>query len=147
MLVDSLADGNVKLSQAHLIVVSDAQRVVPMVTPHPVLRMMSEYYNKTSHPPHVLAAFTCSPDRWPSIDSKYLETPLHARTFFLATKTIDSWFGPTELVVEYAPHPPEYADSPLSRDLRKIDPEGKLLRLPHYRRANRVSKQLGSFAA
>ncbi len=145
MLLDSLSDGSIKLSQAHLLIVSDAQRVVPMVTPHPVLRMMTDFYSKTLDPPQMLALLTSSSDRWVSLDLGWLEAPFRARSFFLATKTVDSWVGPMELVMEFdgssVPSEPS-----MSAVVMKADPEGLLVRPRHYRRARRVFVQLGSFA-
>ncbi|KAI1792952.1 hypothetical protein LXA43DRAFT_1003961 [Ganoderma leucocontextum] len=147
MLLDSLSDGSIKLSQAHLLIVSDAQRVVPMVTPHPVLRMMTDFYSRTPDPPKMLALLTSSSVRWVSLDLGWLEAPLRARSFFLATKTVDSWFGPMELVMEFDGSPSMPSEPSMSGIVLKADPEGLLVRPHHYRRARRVFTQLGSFAA
>ncbi|PIL36734.1 Dicer [Ganoderma sinense ZZ0214-1] len=147
MLLDSLSDGSLKLSQAHLLVVSDAQRVVPMVTPHPVLRMMTDFYGKTPEIPKLLALLTSSSDRWASLDLAWLEIPWRAQSFFLATKTADSWVGPIELVMEFDSSAPAPSEPSMSAVVRKADPEGLLVRPRHYRRARRVFAQLGSFAA
>ena len=145
MLLDSLTNGDINLSQAHLMVVSDAQRIVPTITPHPVLRIISDYHSRTPDPPRILATFTCSTDHWGSLDLSWLETSSRARTFFLTTPMVDPWTGPTELVVEYDPQP--NLDTPLSANLRKVDPEWSLILPCYYRRASRICKQLGSFAA
>ncbi|KAH9922027.1 uncharacterized protein BXZ73DRAFT_79816 [Epithele typhae] len=143
----ALEDGNVKLSQAHLIVISDAQRVVPMVNPHPVLRIVSEhYYAKTTDRPRILATLTSPPDRWQHIDLQHLEQSLDARSFFLVTKSLDSWFGPMELVTEYDSLGPLPKDSPLSSDLRKADPNGVVLKDHHFQCAGRIFSQLGNHA-
>ena len=147
MLLDSLVDGSFKLSQAHLLVISDVQRVVPMLTPHPVIRIINDHYSKTPDAPKLLAMFTCSPERWSSLDLQWLEASLKARSWFLVTNTIDSWFGPTELVVEYDVHPRQQPEPQMSIDLRKIDPHGNVIGGPLYRRASRLFRQLGSFAA
>ncbi|KAM5532423.1 hypothetical protein V8D89_013917 [Ganoderma adspersum] len=147
MLLDSLSDGSLKLSQAHLLVISDAQRVVPMVTPHPVLRMMSDFYGKTPEPPKTLALFTSSSDLWVSLDLGWLEAAWRAQSFFLATKTMDSWVGPMELVMEFDGSVPVPLEPSMSAVVRKADPEGLLVRPRHYRRVRRVFVQLGSFAA
>lgn len=147
MLLDSLSDGSLKLSQAHLLVVSDAQRVVPMVTPHPVLRMMTDFYGKTPDPLKMLALLTSSSDRWVSLDLGWLEAQWRARSFFLATKTVNSWVGPMELVMEFDNSAPVPSEPSMSAVVRKADPEGLLVRPRHYRRARRVFVQLGSFAA
>ncbi|RPD61964.1 hypothetical protein L226DRAFT_463450 [Lentinus tigrinus ALCF2SS1-7] len=150
MLVDSLADGSIKLSHAHLVVVSDAQRVVPMVTPHPVLRLMSDFHSKTPAAPRVFATLQSSIDRWASLDLTRLETPLQARSFFVApTRNLqgDIWSGPMELVVEYEPYCPTQTEPDVSAAVRKSDPQGTLFRAHHYRRACRVFLQLGPYAA
>lgn len=147
MLLDSLSDGSIKLPQAHLLIVSDAQRIVPMVTPHPVLRMMTDFYVKMSEPPKLLALLTSSSERWLSLDLGWLEVPLGARSFFLGTKTVDSWFGPMELVMEFEASPSEPSEPSMSNIVLKADPEGLLVRPRHYRLARRVFMQLGSFAA
>ncbi|KAI0751319.1 hypothetical protein C8Q80DRAFT_1098350 [Daedaleopsis nitida] len=147
MLLDSLADGSLQLSQAHLIVVSDVQRVVPMVAPHPVLRIMLEHHNKLVDAPSVLAMFTSSPHRWPSLDFTWLESSLRARAFFLMTKAVDTWSGPMELVIEYDAYDPPRAEHELFEKIHEIDPRGAIFRPHHYRRASRILRQLGSFAA
>ncbi|TBU32155.1 hypothetical protein BD311DRAFT_655259 [Dichomitus squalens] len=129
-----------------MLVISDAQRVVPMVTPHPVLRMMSDFHAKTADPPRVFALFTCSPERWVSLDLAWLEAPLRAQAFFLATKTVNSWSGPVELVMEYEATPSSQMEPYMSSIVRRADPEGLLVRPQHYRRARRICLQLGSFA-
>ncbi|KAI0649982.1 ribonuclease III [Trametes meyenii] len=147
MLLDSLADGNVKLSQAHMIVISDAQRVMPMQIPHPIMRMMTDFYAKILQPPRVLAMVTSAPDRWASLDLTPLEISFRARSFFLATKAADAWFGPLELVLEYDPYRPAVSDDTISTRLRDADPEGLLLRPREIRRGRRVLYQLGRFAS
>ncbi|KAI9001162.1 ribonuclease III [Trametes punicea] len=143
MLLDSLADGNVKLSQAHLIVISDAQRVMPMHIPHPVMRIMTEFYAKVLDGPQVLATVTSAPDRWTSLDLTPLEISFRARSFFLATKAADSWFAPLELVVEYDAYSPTAADSAIASKLQEADPHGLFLRPRHFRRTRRLLHELG----
>ncbi|KAI0352690.1 hypothetical protein OH77DRAFT_1428097 [Trametes cingulata] len=147
MLLDSLADGDVKLSQAHLIVVSDAQRLLAMQGPHPVMKLMTDFYAKILEPPRVLAAVTSAPDRWASLDLSRLEIAFGARSYFLANKAADAWFGPLELVVEYDAYTPTQADPPMTAKLHEADREGLILRPRHFRRAQRVLQQLGPFAS
>ncbi|KAI0676824.1 hypothetical protein C8Q78DRAFT_48178 [Trametes maxima] len=146
MLLDSLIDGNVKLSQAHMIVISDAQRVMPMQIPHPIMRMMTDFYAKILQPPRVLATVTSAPDRWASLDLTPLEISFRARSFFMATKAADAWFGPLELVLEYDPYRPASPGDMISTKLREADPEGLLVRSRDIRRGRRVWNQLGPFA-
>ncbi|KAI0366397.1 hypothetical protein BV20DRAFT_1002477 [Pilatotrama ljubarskyi] len=147
MLLDSLADGDVKLSQAHLIVISDAQRLIAMQGPHPVTKLMTDFYAKILEPPRVLAAVTSAPDRWASLNLSRLEIVFRARSFFLANKAVDAWFGPLELVVEYDAYAPAQSDPPMAVKLREADPTGVFLRPRHFRRAHRVLQQLGPFAS
>ena len=130
-----------------MLVISDAQRVVPMVTPHPVLRVISDFHSKTTDPPTVLALLTVSADRWSSLDPAWLEATLRAQTYYLATKTAKPWLGPMELVMEYEAAPSVQPESSMSGIVRRADPEGLLVRPYHYRRARRIFQQLGSFAA
>ncbi|RDX53098.1 hypothetical protein OH76DRAFT_1344263 [Lentinus brumalis] len=148
MLADSLADGSIKLSHAHLIVVSDAQRVVPMVTPHPVIRLMSDFHSKTPDAPRVFATLQSSTDRWASLDFTGLEVSLQARSFFLIpAKKPATWSGPMELVLEYEPYFPDNTEPDVSVEVRKSNLQGTSFRPHHYRRASRVFLQLGPFAA
>ncbi|KAH9943037.1 uncharacterized protein BXZ73DRAFT_87473 [Epithele typhae] len=118
-----------------------------MVNPHPVLRIVSEhYYAKTTDRPRILATLTSPPDRWQHIDLQHLEQSLDARSFFLVTKSLDSWFGPMELVTEYDSLGPLPKDSPLSSDLRKADPNGVVLKDHHFQCAGRIFSQLGNHA-
>lgn len=147
MLLDSLGDGNVKLSQAHLLIISDAQRVVPMATPHPVLRIISEFYNRTPEPPKIIALLTSPPDHWPSLDLSRLEGPFRAETFFFAATAVDPSLSPMELVLEYAAYVPAQSEPALSAKLRQADPDGLAFLRRHYCRAVTVFLQLGSFAS
>ncbi len=148
MLADSLADGSIKLSHAHLIVVSDAQRVVPMVTPHPVIRLMSDFHSKTPDAPRVFATLQSSTDRWASLDFTGLEVSLQARSFFLIpAKKPATWSSPMELVLEYEPYFPDNTEPDVSVEVRKSNLQGTSFRPHHYRRASRVFLQLGPFAA
>ena len=148
MLLDSLADGSIKLSQAHLIVVSDAQRVVPMLSPHPVIRLMSDFHSKTPDAPRVFATLQSSASRWASLDLTKLEGILQARSFFIApTQKPDTWYGPMELVIEYEPYGPLKTEPDVSEEVRRSDSAGTSFRPHHYRRASRVFLQLGSYAA
>ncbi|CDO74080.1 hypothetical protein BN946_scf185043.g130 [Trametes cinnabarina] len=146
MLLDSLTDGNVKLTQAQLIVISDAQRVMPMQIPHPIMRIMTDFYAKILDAPRVLATVTSAPDRWASLDLSRLEISFRARSFFLATKAADSWLGPLELVVEHDAYSPTETDLAALAELREAVSRGYLLQKAHVRRIERVFRQLGSHA-
>ncbi|KAH9894228.1 ribonuclease III [Cubamyces lactineus] len=146
MLLDSLMDGNVKLSQAHLIVVSDAQRIILMNISHPILRIMTDFYAKILDGPRIFATVTSAPERWASLDLTRLEIAFRAQSFFLATKAADSWYGPLELVVEYDKYNPQEADDELTSRVRDTDPGGLLLRSKHFRTARRILQELGLLA-
>ncbi|KAJ2998000.1 hypothetical protein NUW54_g7072 [Trametes sanguinea] len=146
MLLDSLTDGNIKLSQAHLIVISDAQRVMPMQIPHPVMRIMTDFYAKILDAPRVLATVTSAPERWPSLDLSRLEIAFRARSFFLDTKAANSWLGPLELVVEHDAYSFAEKDMTLLAKLKQADPRQLVLHSQHLRRINRVLRQLGRYA-
>ncbi|KAI0829411.1 hypothetical protein BC628DRAFT_1360416 [Trametes gibbosa] len=146
LLLDSLSAGNIKLSQAHLIVVSDAQRLVAVQILQPIIRMMTDFYAKIFEPPRVLAAVTSDPERWTSLDLSRLEISFSARTFFLGSKAADAWFGPLELVLEYDAPASTQLHPVLVSKLREADPEGSILQRRHFRRSRRVLSQLGLFA-
>ncbi|KAL7282086.1 hypothetical protein ACG7TL_003555 [Trametes sanguinea] len=146
MLLDSLTDGNIKLSQAHLIVISDAQRVMPMQIPHPVMRIMTDFYAKILDSPRVLATVTSAPDRWPSLDLSRLEIAFRARSFFLATKAADSWLGPLELVLEYDAYSLAEKDLTMLVRLKEADTRRVVLQMSQLQRIDRVLRQLGRYA-
>lgn len=145
LLLDSLADGNVKIPQAHMIVVSDAQRLMPLQIPHPVMRIMTDYYAKIMDAPRVLATLTSAPDRWASLDLVRLEISFNASSYFLASRTVDAWSGPLELVLEYDAYRPAVPDS-VAVSMQEADPDGLLLRPSVFRRARRILQQLGPYA-
>ncbi|KAJ8501426.1 hypothetical protein ONZ51_g579 [Trametes cubensis] len=146
MLLDSLMDGNVKLSQAHLIVISDAQRIILMNISHPILRIMTDFYARILDGPRVFATVTSAPERWASLDLTRLEIAFRAQSFFLATKAANSWYGPLEVVVEYDKYIPQESDSELNSKVRDVDPGSLLLRTKHFRTARRVLHELGLLA-
>ncbi|OJT13342.1 Dicer-like protein 1 [Trametes pubescens] len=145
LLLDSLTDGNVRIPQAHMMVVSDAQRLMPLQIPHPVMRIMTDYYAKMMDAPRVLATVTSAPDRWASLDLVRLEISFGASSYFLASRTVDAWSGPLELVLEYDAYTPAAPDS-VATSLQEADPDGLLLRPRVFRKARRILQQLGPFA-
>lgn len=145
LLLDSLTDGNVRIPQAHMIVVSDAQRLMPLQIPHPVMRIMTDYYAKIMDAPRVLATVTSAPDRWASLDLVRLEISFGASSYFLASRAVDAWSGPLELVLEYDAYSPAVPDS-VAVNIQEADPDSLLLRPSVFRRARRVLQQLGPYA-
>lgn len=148
MLLDSLGDGSLKLTQAHLLVISDTQRVMPTVTPHPALKIVSDFHSKAPDAQRILAVLTSSSKNRGSLDLSWLEGSFRARAFFLPPSAVpDSWSGPTEFVIEYEAYEPDQDGPNLSVKMREADPDGLVFRPTHYRRAALISLQLGQYAA
>ncbi|EMD41084.1 hypothetical protein CERSUDRAFT_131598, partial [Gelatoporia subvermispora B] len=153
LLLDSLQELSVDFSQSHLLVISDADRIPTVQAPHPIIRIVSEYYSviDPSVRPPAFSLFTCSAGRKNRVNVSRHEDLLDAIAYSIKgddhpLPDSDTLNRPMEVVALYDAYNVKFQETALAQTLRQADTGGSISpRL--FKDARRVLRELGRCAA
>ncbi|OCH93588.1 ribonuclease III [Obba rivulosa] len=153
LLLDSLQERSINLLQSHLLIISDADRIPTVEAPHPMIRIIAEYYSMLdpSIRPPIFSLFTCTAGRKDRVNLSRHEALLDAVAYSIQGDDHplpdgDTFNRPMEVVFLYDPHRVKIDETSLAQRLREAD-KGESIPPRLFKNSRRVLRELGRCAA